>query len=271
MPASLHGPLSSRLFGALAALLLLLSVLAWAYGTQLSALLPHNAHGHAHMHAHGHPFVDARSLWRIPNAADVLSNAAFLIPGLLGLLALRALRNGPLAPLLRRSLALFFVGLWLVALGSGIYHWAPSAWGLALDRLGMAVAFAGLLTAATAERLDERAARWMLALSLPLALAAAVLPAVNGNVLPWALVQGGGMLWLLTLALLRRPGPQAAAISLLAVLAWYALAKLLESADAAVFAATGELVSGHTLKHLAAAAAAWPAVAALRRVSGLTR
>jgi hypothetical protein len=51
------------------------------------------------------------------------------------------------------------------------------------------------------------------------------------------------------------------------VVAWYALAKVLEGADSAVFAATGEWVSGHTLKHVAAAAAAWPVVAAVQRAA----
>ncbi|MBI3696199.1 MAG: alkaline phytoceramidase, partial [Acidobacteria bacterium] len=44
-------------------------------------------------------------------------------------------------------------------------------------------------------------------------------------------------------------------IDLLGVLGWYGLAKIFEGADALVFAA-GRVVSGHTLKHLAAALAA---------------
>jgi hypothetical protein len=37
---------------------------------------------------------------------------------------------------------------------------------------------------------------------------------------------------------------------------WYGLSKLLEHYDSAVFSLLGETVSGHTLKHLAAAASA---------------
>jgi hypothetical protein len=43
---------------------------------------------------------------------------------------------------------------------------------------------------------------------------------------------------------------------LLVVVGLYVLAKLLETFDRAVFAA-GHVVSGHTLKHLAAACAGW--------------
>ncbi|EER58757.1 hypothetical protein AcdelDRAFT_3664, partial [Acidovorax delafieldii 2AN] len=48
-----------------------------------------------------------------------------------------------------------------------------------------------------------------------------------------------------------------------AVLAWYGAAKLFEAADHAVFEATGQWVSGHSLKHLLAAGAALPVLAAL--------
>jgi hypothetical protein len=45
----------------------------------------------------------------------------------------------------------------------------------------------------------------------------------------------------------------------------YALAKLLELGDEAVFHATGDGVSGHSLKHLVAGLAAWPVLRAMRQ------
>jgi hypothetical protein len=48
------------------------------------------------------------------------------------------------------------------------------------------------------------------------------------------------------------------------VIFFYALAKLFELGDVTIFEATGHIVSGHTLKHLAAALAAWPVIRALR-------
>jgi hypothetical protein len=47
------------------------------------------------------------------------------------------------------------------------------------------------------------------------------------------------------------------------LIAIYALAKLLELGDHAVYEWTGQLVSGHSLKHMVAAFAAWPVVTAL--------
>lgn len=50
------------------------------------------------------------------------------------------------------------------------------------------------------------------------------------------------------------------------VVAGHALAKFLEMRDTEIYLLTGELMSGHTLKHLAAAAAVLPVLDALRRV-----
>ena len=50
----------------------------------------------------------------------------------------------------KERLGVFCAGLVLTALCSAIYHWEPDNAGLGLDRLGMAVAFAGLLGLAAA-------------------------------------------------------------------------------------------------------------------------
>ncbi|HZN46068.1 MAG TPA: hypothetical protein VFB71_00470, partial [Ramlibacter sp.] len=47
------------------------------------------------------------------------------------------------------------------------------------------------------------------------------------------------------------------------VLAAYAVAKLFEVGDHVVYEGSGQLFSGHTLKHVVAAFAAWPVIAAL--------
>ena len=45
-------------------------------------------HGAIPQYAHYHAFADTASYWQIPNAMDVLSNLAFAIIGLLGLLVI---------------------------------------------------------------------------------------------------------------------------------------------------------------------------------------
>ena len=86
--------------------------------------------------------------------------------------------------------------------GSSWYHWQPDDAGLLWDRLGMAAAFAGLLGLAVVGRISPRAGV-ATALGLLVAGPAAVLVwAHTGNLLPWAVVQFGGLLAVLALACL---------------------------------------------------------------------
>lgn len=254
---------------AVAALAVLGGLLALAWLAALAAspdALPRlglalNAHGHAHLHPHGHPFIDARTLLGVPNGMDVLTNLPLLLAGAWGLALWRRAPGGARQP----GLALFFAGLVLTAWGSAFYHWAPDPRGLMLDRLGMAVAFAGMLVLAWHERAGATAGAvpWCL---LAAAALSAVLPYTHDQLLPWVVLQFGGFAFVLAAAACR-PAPGALGVRLGAVAALYALAKGLEVSDQTVFEATGGLISGHSAKHLAAALAAWPVLVALRTYS----
>lgn len=229
-----------------------LSLLAW-----LGPALPPHAFG-------GHGFADQRTWLGLPHAFDVLSNLPFAGFGLWGLrrLAWRQ-RRGPALPAATRwGAALFFAGLLLTALGSAYYHWQPDDARLAWDRAGMALAFAGLLGLATCERVSPRAGALTLAWALAAGLLAVAAWRLRGDLWPWAVVQFGGMLGVLLL-LAWRPLAGALGVRLGLVVAVYALAKLLELSDHAVYALSGGGVSGHSLKHLVASLAAWPVLAAL--------
>lgn len=212
-----------------------------------------------------HDFADQRALLGVPNALNLLSNLAFLLLGVAGWRRLQRLQPGAVGLAQRELCNLFFGGLVLVAICSAVYHANPGDAGLGIDRLGMCLAFASLLGLAAADRVSVRAG---LALALLVAIAAPAAVAVAvaiGNMMPWAVLQAGGLLILFGLMVLQ-PRPQALGISLFAVLGLYSLAKAFEIADASVLAWTRGLVSGHTLKHVAAAFAAWPVMHALQGV-----
>lgn len=257
---------AERRLCAIAALLTAFAVAGALFANELAALgallgVQLNAQGHTHLYAHGHPFVDARTLWGIPNALDVLSNLPFALLGLWGLWQVR--RVGALPGATRAAGTVFFVGLLLTCAGSSFYHWAPDVWGLALDRAGMAVAFAGVLGLAAAERVSLRAAPWLCGGVMGAGVLSIGLHYATGVVAPWAVVQFGGMAVVLWAA--NQPAqPGALGIRWGVLIAIYALAKLLELGDAAVFQATQGVVSGHSLKHAAASLAAWPVIFALR-------
>ncbi len=227
----------------------------------LSHLLPHTpTSGHSHVHAHSHAFIDARSFLGIPNCLDVLSNIPFLFTGTWGLMVLR---RCTLPNATHRAAQVFFIGLILTCFGSSLYHWAPSDFGLMIDRLGMAVAFAGVISFAAGSRLGESVAKQAASVLLVLAPLAAVAAYSLHNVLPWVVVQFGGILMIVWLATL--PQRESHRLNLWALIAWYALAKLLEAQDETVFHLTQGIVSGHSLKHIAACMAAWPVIASLKK------
>ena len=232
-------------------------LLAWAAALLATAVLgPPLAQSPGY-----HGFADARTLWGVPRAMDVLSNAAFAAFGLWGGWRLLRLPPGALTLSERWLCALFFVGLIATAAASAVYHLEPHDAGLAIDRAAMGLAFAGILGLATL-RVSARAG-WATAIAVLLLAPLAVHAWLRtGNLLPWAALQLGGMLALLALPL-ARPCAPALPVRWGVLLAAYALAKLLEAADQAIFQLSAQTISGHTLKHLTAAAAAWPVVAAL--------
>ncbi len=238
------------------------AVLAWLAAVLFGPLVLAQLNWSADLH--GHPFADTRGWWGMPYALDVLSNSALLIAGGWGLWRLQAQRAHPFHPSTQLALRVFFGGLVATAIGSAIYHWAPDAFRLALDRLGMAIAFAGALGLAMAERVGAQTARNTVLAVLVLASLSAVMSYTHANPLPWVVVQFGGMAFL-AWAAARRPLPTALGISIGSVIALYVLAKLLELGDSAIFEATGHAIAGHSLKHVAAALAAVPVLRALRQ------
>ncbi|QKE62401.1 hypothetical protein HNE05_03185 [Aquipseudomonas campi] len=202
---------------------------------------------------HYHAFADQRVLFGIPHAMDVLSNLPFLLLALLGLSRL------PQMPDPRwRSLALLMcLGLLFTFAGSSVYHLSPSDPNLLYDRLGMLVLFAAILSLATADRLGLAAASGVL-LAVALGGAASLWAwQASDNLLPWVLLQAGGMLVLAALAFCR-PQPGGYGLRLGLCVAWYALAKLFELGDEQLFHLSGELLSGHSIKHVLSAGAVLP-------------
>lgn len=207
-----------------------------------------------------HQFADQRAWLGIPNAADVLSNLPFALIGAAFLWAMRSL------PRIEARLAWssFALALIATAAGSAAYHWAPDNASLAFDRLPIAWACAALSCAFLAERVD---ARWgrpaVLATALVLASASVALwwwseTAGRSDLRSYLFVQFLPMLLVPATLLMRLPRRFAAAApdgAWWGILIGYGLAKALEVADHAVLEQLGVL-SGHTLKHLAAAAAA---------------
>lgn len=197
-----------------------------------------------------HQMADQRTILGIPNFANAMSNLAFLVVGLIGLRATAQSRFTH--PWVRRPWLVLFAGTVLTALGSTWYHLAPDDTRLVWDRLPMTLGFMGLLTATLAERISVDAGRRWFAPLLILGVASVFYWSRTGNLLFYVLVQFGSLLAVVALLALR-PARYSGTSCVVVALIAYTVAKVFEAEDQAIYN-FGHVLSGHTLKHLAAAA-----------------
>ncbi len=207
-----------------------------------------------------HQFADQRLVLGLPNFLNVVSNLPFFLVGLAGLVQLR---RGVITAILQPLRYLYFIlfaGVLLVGVGSSYYHLWPSNLTLVWDRLPMTIAFMSLFALLLAEFVALRAARL---LAWPLLLVGIFsvgywyfTERVNqGDLRLYILVQFLPML-LIPLMLLLFRSCYTHTRALWWLLLFYLLAKLFEGLDTQVYA-LGNLVSGHTLKHLVSALGVW--------------
>jgi hypothetical protein len=191
-------------------------------------------------------FADTRPLLGIPNFWNVVSNLPFLAIGVLSLLTIR--RN--------IAASVFGIGLILTAFGSGLYHYAPGNATLLWDRAGMVVAIMAMV-ALLVESTGEGACPThhpiaALIVAEAIGIGSLVWWKVNGDLRLYGVVQFFPGLLLIVLPIFFRSRYTRRGI-LAWVIVFYAVAKGCELYDRQIYDAL-RFVSGHTLKHLAAAA-----------------
>jgi len=186
-----------------------------------------------------HFFADNDAVWGIPNFWNVASNLPFAIVGILGLWKLRGVFNRVL-----------FTGVLLTFFGSSYYHLAPSDARLVWDRLPMTLVFMALLACVVTGESDSRFSRLLLATLVTCGVASVLWWSFTNDLRFYVLVQFGPLLILVPALWFVRD-----ARYLAAVLTFYALAKLAEFYDRAIF--SNLPISGHTAKHVLAAMATY--------------
>lgn len=207
-----------------------------------------------------HNFADTRTMFGIANFANVVGNLPFIIFGLMGLKFL----SGPAANDKTFSMhgevflwRLFFFNASLVAFGSAYYHLDPNNGSLMWDRLPMAVAFMAFFSLIIMARID---AKWGLQLA-PLLIATGITSVLywafsetvgQGDLRAYALVQFVPVV-MIPMMLFLFPGHYRGIRYVGYTLAWYVVAKLLEHFDFEIYEMFGQTISGHAIKHVAAA------------------
>ncbi len=203
-----------------------------------------------------HLFADTRSFMSIPNALDILSNLPFMLVGGYGLWICRSCHAGA-------AWVTLFAGVTLVAAGSAYYHAVPDNETLVWDRLPMTIGFMGLFAALLTEYVHW-SLRHLLVPAVTIGIASIGVWVWTGDLRVYAWVQ---FMPLLTLPVLiwRYDASHTHQHLLFWGLGAYLSAKVSEHFDTEVYALTGSLVSGHSLKHLLAAASVLLIAEMLRR------
>lgn len=202
-----------------------------------------------------HFFADSSTRFGVTNGLNVISNGLFLIAGIAGLK--RVMKQKAFAE--KYMWEFFYSCVILVGIGSAYYHLHPTNETLVWDRLPMTLAFSSLMACLVSERISLRIGK---AAFVPLVIIGiysvfywwATEDVGAGDLRPYIIIQYLPMILLPFIILLFRKG-RAWDRPYLFLLCGYVIAKIFEWQDKYIFAVTSGSISGHTLKHIAAALA----------------
>lgn len=211
-----------------------------------------------------HLFADTRNCLGVANFANIASNLLFLLVGAAGAIGCWRRRSGAW-----RSWLVFFAGVALVFFGSAHYHGNPNDDTLVWDRLPMTIAFMALFAALVSEHVESKIEIPLLAAALAIGIFSVLWWQLSGDLRIYIWVQGAPLL-AIPYVVAAFPAHHTLRHYLLYGVALYALAKAAELFDHPVYAASAGTISGHTLKHLLAAAAVFCVLLMLRRRQSLT-
>jgi hypothetical protein len=230
-----------------------------------------------------HDYADKRRLWGIPNFGNVVSNVLFLGVGVYGLVSLRrSVKGGTESAIQVRETAkrvpkglvylyaLLFAGIFLTGVGSAYYHAAPDNDRLVYDRLATILIFMTALAITVAEFMDYAIGTALLAPLLLFGIGSVMWwhfgdQRGEGDLRLYSLVQFYPLVFIpLIVLLFYTPKHRPALLCLLWVIGWYLLAKVFELLDRTIYSWHG-VISGHSLKHLAAAVATFYLVKMFRQ------
>ena len=199
-----------------------------------------------------HLFSDQESMCSMPNFLNVVSNGPFLIIGILGIHDLINNKSKKLVTEdFKRQKQLFFIGVALVALGSGYYHWNPNNQTLVWDRLPMTVAFMALFSLIIGTFVNKNLGKKSLIPLITIGFCSVLYWVVLDDLKLYAFVQFYPMVAIPVILLCFNREKKATWGYWLLLLA-YLIAKFCEHYDNQIHHTLG-IISGHSIKHLVAA------------------
>lgn len=220
-----------------------------------------------------HQFADQETFLSIHNFLNVVSNLAILLSGLVGLRFVWWCYCSPTQQSFVNKAAcwpyfIVFFSVAMIGFGSAYYHWVPDNETLLWDRLPIALGVTALLAATLTERVSLRVGLWALPVLVILGGVSVLYwywteQSGAGNLNYYIVVQFYSLLLIVLLSLFFS-SHYTRGSDMYQVVALYAIAKVAETFDQEIYD-WGQVVSGHTIKHLLAAAAIYLIVRMLQR------
>ncbi|MES2574587.1 MAG: ceramidase domain-containing protein [Bacteroidota bacterium] len=198
-----------------------------------------------------HKFADQVSFFSIPNFWNVISNFPFVLIGFAGLW--KSLINSKNHPL-ERNFSFFFFGVLCTGFGSAYYHYNPNDTSLIWDRLPMTISFMSFLSIILSEFIALHIGKKMLYPFLLTGCLSVIYWAIFKDLRFYLLVQFLPILLMIFILLLTKMNTNLKKYFWLILFA-YIVAKFLESYDLQIYNLSNRGISGHSLKHFAAAIA----------------
>lgn len=200
-----------------------------------------------------HQFNDERIFLNIPNFWNVITSLPFLIIGISGIYSIVYSHKITLIEEMKAAYLLFFIGISMIAFGSGYYHMSPNNETLVWDRLPMTIAFMALFSIMIAEFISTRIGKLALWPLIVLGIYSIIYWNYTenygeGDLRLYILVQFLPLL-LIPLILLLFRSKFTSTNGYWILLCTYILAKVFEYFDGAVASSLFSL-SGHSIKHL---------------------
>lgn len=214
-----------------------------------------------------HQFADTREVWGIPNFMNVISNVFFCVVSMTGFIFLSRKWNEK--KLTREEVVVFltiFIGIFLTGIGSAYYHWNPGNENLVWDRIPMTIVFMSLLSLTIMEKVNSRRGFLLFVPLLIFGIASVAYWHWTDDLRLYGFVQFYSIFLILAILYFFQNAYPPLRIYIW-MFVFYGIAKGFELFDAPIYEMTG-FISGHTLKHIAAAiSASWIVVMLDNKVS----
>jgi hypothetical protein len=212
-----------------------------------------------------HDFADQRTMFRIPNFLNVVTNLPFIIIGIAGLKIVSATKETKLKVMSN----VLFIGFLLLTFGSGYYHLYPNNETLVYDRIPIVIIFMSFFAIIIYDCLNPSKGYIAFIILNIIGILSVIYWIVtehesHGDLRWYGLVQFFPVIAIPLLLYLYKPTFNYSK-EVIRMFVFFGLAKLAEHFDKEIYLILCNTISGHSLKHIFVTIAGYELIALITR------